>query len=156
MRSGDLFDKLSRGGKLRRQRAEIDYLNALLDAARRNFEAALLLRGKVEEAAFKLFYDGLLQISRVVVMLNGFRPDDGEQHKTTFLAAGELLGPEFEELIGKIQKMRIKRNISVYDPKGLIGKSEAEAIYKTAKIFWKKVRLYLEKANPQLKLFDEL
>ena len=117
---------------------------------------ALVVRGRIEEAAFKLFYDGLLQISRVVVLLNGYRPDDGEQHKTTFLAAGEILGSEYEDLIRKIQKLRIKRNICIYDPKELIGKSETDAIYNTAKKFWSKIRAYLEKQNPQLKLFKEL
>jgi len=38
----------------------------------------------------------------------------------------------------------------------LIGKSETDAIHKTAKKFWSMVRGYLEKANPQLKLFKEL
>jgi len=156
MNSGNLFDRLGREGKLRRQKADADYLNALLDAAGRNFEAALVVRGKVDEAAFKLFYDGLLQISRVVVLLHGYRPDDGEQHKTTFLAAGEILGSEYEDLIRRMQKLRVKRNICVYEPKGLIGKSETEAIYKTAKKFWSMVRAYLEKENPQLRLFDEL
>jgi hypothetical protein len=156
MHSGNLFDRLSREGKLKRQKTDTDYLNALLDAAGRNFEAALVVRGRVDEAAFKLFYDGLLQISRVVVLLHGYRPDDGEQHKTTFLAAGEILGSEYEDLIRKIQKLRIKRNSCVYDPKGLIGKSETDAMYNTAKIYWTKVRQYLEKANPQLKLFNEL
>jgi hypothetical protein len=63
-----LFERLIKEGKLKPQEADIDYLNALLDAARRNFETALVLRGKIDEAAFKLFYDGLLQISRVVVL----------------------------------------------------------------------------------------
>ena len=156
MSSRNLFDRLSREGKLKHQKAEIDYLNALLESAGRNFEAALVVRGRIEEAGFKLFYDGLLQISRVVVLLNGYRPDDGEQHKTTFLAAGEILGPEYEDLIRKIQKLRIKRNICIYDPKELIGKSETDAIYNTARKFWGKVRVYLEKENPQLKLFKEL
>jgi len=156
MNCKSLFDKLSKEGKLKRQPADIDYLNALLDSARRNFEAALVVRGRVDEAAFKLFYDGLLQISRAVVLLHGYRPDDGEQHKTTFLAAGEILGAEYEDLIRKIQKLRVKRNICLYDPKGLIGKSETDAMYTTAKKFWNKVRLYLERVNPQLKLFNEL
>ena len=156
MNSRALFDRLEKEGKLKRQKADADYLNALLDAAGRNFEAALVVRGQVDEAAFKLFYDGLLQISRVILLLNGLRPDDGEQHKTTFLAAGEILGPEYEDLIRKIQKLRVKRNLCLYDPQGLIGKSETEAMYITAKKFWNKVRSYLEKTNPQLRLFGKL
>jgi len=148
--------KLANAGKLRRQKAGLDYLNDLLEGARRNFDAASVLQGRVDEAAFKLYYDGLLQVSRAVVLLAGFRPDDGEQHKTTFLAAGEILGQEFEDLIRKIQKFRIKRNDCVYEPTGLIGKSEAEAIHQTAKAFWAGVRAHLKDKNPQLRLFDDL
>jgi hypothetical protein len=147
--------RLEREGKLRRQKADLGYLNDLLDAARRNFEAADFIMGKSDEAAFKLFYDGLLQVSRVVVLLAGYRPDDGEQHKTTFLAAGTVLGSGFDDLIRKIQKFRIKRNDCVYEPRGLIGNREAQAIHRTAKAFWAKVRARLEKENPQLKLFSE-
>jgi len=156
-RNSDIFlVKLEREGKLKRQKVDLGYLNDLLDAAKRNFDAARVVRGKVDEAAFKLFYDGLLQVSRVVVLLSGYRPDNGEQHKTTFLAAGEILGPEYADLIRKIQKFRIKRNECIYDPRGLIGKSDAGAIDQTANEFCGKVRSYLEKENPQLKLFKEV
>ncbi len=149
----DLLNRLIKEGKLKRQDTDIDYLNNLLDAAKRNFEAAALVKGKVDEAAFKLIYDGLLQIGRLILQLNGYRPDDGEQHKTTFLVAGELLGNEYHSLIRKIQKFRIKRNVCIYEPRGLINKSEAEAIYKTSQEFWRKVRSYLQKKNLQLQLF---
>lgn len=102
----NLLDELVKEGKLKRQDTGVDYLNSLLDAAKRNFEAATLVKGKVNEAAFKLVYDGLLQIGRLILLLNGYRPDDGEQHKTTFLVAGELLGKEYNDLIGKIQRLR--------------------------------------------------
>jgi len=151
--SRDSLARLEREGKLKRQRTGDDYLNDLLEAARRNFEAASLLRDRVAEAAFKLYYDGLLQISRAVVLMSGYRPDGGEQHKTTFLAAGEILGPEYEDLIRKIQKFRIKRNDCLYDPKGFIGSAETEAIRRTAVDYWRKVRSYLETQNPQLTLF---
>jgi hypothetical protein len=114
-----------------------------------------LIRGKVDEAAFKLVYDGLLQLGRLVLLLNGYRPDDGEQHKTTFSVAGELLGEEYKTLIQKIQKFRIKRNICVYKPRGLINNSEVESIYRTSQEFWRKVRKYLKDRSPQLRLFDE-
>lgn len=156
MSSDNSLDKLIREGKLRSQKADASYLNDLLEAAQRNFEAARLLQGRVDEAAFKLYYDGLLQLGRAVLLLNGLRPDDGEQHKTTFLAAGMILGPGLEDLIRKIQKFRIKRNESLYDPQGLVGTSEAQAIHLTAKAFWNEVRSHLQKADPQLKLFEDI
>lgn len=151
----NLLNNLIKEGKLKRQDTGIDYLNNLLDAAQRNFEAASFVKGKVDEAAFKLVYDGLLQIGRVILFLNGYRPDNGEQHKTTFYVAGEFLGKEFNDLIKKIQKFRIKRNDCIYEPRGLISGSDAEAIYKTSQEFWRKVKVYLQKQNPQLKLFKE-
>ena len=156
MNSESFLAKLEREGKLKRQRADLDYLNDLLEAAQRNFEAARVVRPRVEEAAFKLYYDGLLQISRLVVLLHGYCPADGEQHKTTFHAAGEILGEEYEDLIRKIQKFRVKRNNCLYEPKGLIGRNEVEAIHQTAKDYWKRVRSYLGRENPQLMLFKEV
>lgn len=156
MNSESLLNRLIREGKLKKQGADPRQINALLEAARRNFEAGRVLQGHIDEAAFKLYYDGLLQIGRAVVLASGLRPDDGEQHKTTFQAAGIILGADFEDLIRKIQKFRVKRNDSVYDPRGLLGRSEADAIHQTAKTFWGKVRSHLEKVNPQLKLFEDL
>lgn len=151
----NLLVRLVKEGKIKRQETDISYLNDLLNAAQRNFEAASLVKEKIDEAAFKLFYDGLLQIGRLILILNGYRPDDGEQHKTTFLVAGQLLGKEYDDLIRKIQKFRVKRNYCLYEPKGLIGRREVEAIYKTSREFWQKVKLYLRKKSPQLNLFKD-
>jgi uncharacterized protein (UPF0332 family) len=156
MNSKDFLNELVSKGKLKKQTTDMGYLNGLIEAAKRNFDAAALVKNKVDEAAFKLIYDGLLQISRAVVMLNGYRPDDGEQHKTTFLAAGELMGGEFHDLTDRIQKFRIKRNNCVYEPKGLITGSEVDAILNTAKEYWPRVKRYLQSKNPQLKLFKDI
>ncbi len=143
-------------GKIRKQKTNIGYLNNLINSAKRNFEASAMVKGKIDEAAFKLCYDGLLQIGRVILLLNGFRPADGEQHKTTFSVAGKILGTEYNDLVRKIQKYRVKRNNCIYDPKILITNAESENIYMTAKIFWHKVKDYLSNKNPQLELFEEL
>lgn len=147
------LNNLIKAGKLKKQTTGIDYLDGLLAAAKRNFAAATLLKDKIDEAAFKLVYDGLLQIGRVVLLVNGYRPDDGEQHKTTFLVAGELLGTEYVDLIARIQRFRVKRNDCIYEPKYLISKAETEAIFEISRKFWSKVRVYLERQNPQLKPF---
>ena len=110
----NLLDKLLKEGKIKKQDTDVHYLNGLLNAAHNNFRAAKYnLDGGFLDTAFKSAYDGLLQISRVVLFLNGYRPDDGEQHKTTFMVAGSLLGDDFADLIGRIDRYRIKRNGSV-------------------------------------------
>ncbi len=156
MSSKNLLKRLIHEGKLRKQATDIAYLQNLLDAAKRNFDAASLIKGKIDDAAFKLFYDGLLQLGRVIVLSNGFRPVDGEQHKTTFTVAGEFLGKDFVSLIDKIQRYRKKRNDCIYDPKALIGRVEAEAIHRTAREFWRRIKSYLSEKDPQLRLFEEI
>jgi uncharacterized protein (UPF0332 family) len=147
------LNKLEQQGKLKKQDTKIDYLNSTLHAAYRNFQAAASNLDSFEEVTFKLAYDGLLQISRVVLLLNGYRPDGGQQHKTTFEVAELILGKDFSNLVNRINIYRIKRNNCIYDPKGLITKTEAENILKTAKEYWHKVKKYLKKENPQLELF---
>ncbi|MEK7658083.1 MAG: hypothetical protein AAB366_02785 [Patescibacteria group bacterium] len=150
-----LLDKLLKEGKIRKQNTDVDFLNGLLAAARQNFLAAEFnLKNEFSETAFKSAYDGVLQISRVILFLNGFRPDDGEQHKTTFLVSGALLGGNFSELIGKIDRCRIKRNNAVYQPIDFISKNEAAGILNLAKEYWLVVKKYLKHKNKQLELFD--
>lgn len=155
MNLDELLNKLLKEGKIKKQDASTDYLNGLLEAAQRNFLAAKYnLKNNFPEIAFKAAYDGMLQISRSILLSNGFRPDDGEQHKTTFLVAGMLIGQDIEDLIGRIDRYRIKRNQAVYQPRGLLSASEAEGIIITAEEYWKVAKNYLKKKNNQLELFD--
>jgi uncharacterized protein (UPF0332 family) len=151
----NLLNKLLKEGKIKKQEAGIDYLNGLLNSAQQNFlSAEYNLEGEFNETAFKSAYDGLLQISRVIILLNSYRPDDGQQHKTTFMVAGAILGREFVDLIERIDRYRIKRNRAIYQPISFISKKEAEGIVEAAKEYWYSVKGYLKEKNPQLELFD--
>jgi uncharacterized protein (UPF0332 family) len=151
----NLLSQLLKAGKIKKQQTDISYLNASLYAASQNFAAAKYnLAGGYPDTAFKSAYDGLLQISRVILLLHGFRPDDGEQHKTTFAVAGAFLGEKFNELIGIIDRYRIKRNNIIYQPLAAISKSEAENILKSSEEYWQKVKQYLKGQSKQLELFD--
>jgi len=151
----NLLNSLLKEGKIKRQTTDISYLNNLLNSARQNLLSAKYnLEGEFYETAFKSVYDGLLQISRVILLLNGYRPDNGEQHKTTFMVAGIILGKELKELVERIDRCRVKRNRTIYQPLTFISKSEAEGILEIAKEYWSSVKKYLKERNPQLTLFD--
>jgi uncharacterized protein (UPF0332 family) len=155
MNSKRFLAELVQAGKLKEQNFDQSSYNNLLRGAKRNFDAALLLLNQADEVAFKCIYEGLLQIGRLILSLNDLRPDDGDQHKTTFQAAGAILGGDFDELITKIQKYRIKRNRSVYESDLLISRTEADAILETARQFWARAKLYLKTKNNQLELFAD-
>jgi len=150
-----LLDKLLKENKIRKQDTDINYLDGLINSARQNFLSAKYnLEGHFYETAFKSAYDGLLQISRVILLLNRYRPDDGEQHKTTFIVAGAILGEEFRELIERIDRYRVKRNRAIYQPIDFLSKSEAEGIMEVAEEYWGVAKDYLKRENDQLKLFE--
>ena len=155
MSSKNLLAELLKEGKIKRQGTDINYLNGLLSSARQNFLSAKYnFDGGSHETAFKSAYDGLLQISRTIMLLNGYRPDDGEQHKTTFTVAGAILGEKFKELVERIDRYRIKRNRAIYQPIDFLSKSEAEGILEVAENYWNGVKDYLKKKNNQLELFE--
>lgn len=150
-----LLDRLRKEGKVKKQETDVHHLDGLLNAAHNNFLAAKYnLDGGFWDTAFKSAYDGLLQISRVVLLLNGYRPVDGEQHKTTFTVAGAILGDDFTDLIERIDRYRIKRNNVIYQPIDFISEGEAVGILESAGEYWSKVKKYLKAENKQLELFD--
>lgn len=150
-----LLKELELSGKIKKQTTDETYLNGLLHAATNNFNAAADNLNRHNEVAFKAAYDGLLQISRVILLINGYRPHDGEQHKTTFIVAGAYLGDNFKGLVSKIDKYRRRRNECIYNPIDMISAKEAEAIIDTAKSYQNAVKTYLKGCKIQLELFDE-
>lgn len=150
----ELFNKLSQEGKIKAQATDRGYVNGLLCSAQQNFLAAKHNSTDFPETAFKSAYDGLLQISRALLLVNGYRTDDGEQHKTTFLAAGIILGEPFKELVSRVDRYRIKRNQAIYQPLDFISKSEADAIMHASEEYWRAVKNYLKQKDNQLQLFD--
>ena len=149
-----LLNKLLQEGKIKKQSTDRSYINGLLCSARQNFMAAKHNLADFPETAFKAAYDGLLQISKAILLINGYRTDNGEQHKTTFLTAGIILGEEFQELVSRVDRYRVKRNQAIYHPINFISSSEAEAILETSEEYWRAVKSYLKQQDGQLKLFD--
>jgi len=86
------------------------------------------------------------------MFLNGYRPIDGQQHKTVIEFADVILGKEFKELIRKFEVMRRKRNQFTYEPLSSVSKVEVENALKCAEEFVAKIIKVVKKENPQLEL----
>ncbi len=68
----ELLKNLLKEGKIKKQSTDVSFLNASLDAAKYNLQAAEFnLNGGYWDTAFKSAYDSLLQILRVILLLNG-------------------------------------------------------------------------------------
>lgn len=145
--------RLESRGFLRKEKIGIDQVKALLAGAYKNITASEKNLSIDEEACYTLAYNAMLKISQALVFLQGYRPHDGQQHKTTIEITGAILGEEFKNLIDMFDIMRKKRNQFTYDPLLPLSLTEAKTALKTAKEFHMKVKLYLDEQYPQLKLF---
>ena len=93
----------------------------------------------------------MLRCGRALLFLKGFRPVDGQQHKTVIEIVCLILGDEFKGLIEKFDRMRRKRHQFTYDPFLPVSKEEAEGALKTAENFVKIVSEFVKKENSQQK-----
>lgn len=105
-----------------------------------------------ERATYLLAYTAMLKAGRALLLLNGYVPDDGAQHKTVVEVTSTILGNEYKLLMGQFEIMRRKRNEITYEAGVLLSKSEAEKAFKDALELVKKISALVKSANPQLEL----
>lgn len=159
MSSKDYLVKLIKGGFLKKENIGLDKVKNLLRGAEKDLrDAKILYKASAtlkisEEPCYNFAYNSMLKIARAVLFLNKLRPDDGRQHKTTIEAAGIILGGDFRKIIAMFDKMRKKRNQFTYDPVTRISKKEAESALEASEKFFHEIKKYINRIDPQLKLF---
>ena len=149
----DYLNSLADKGLLKPEKIGLDQVRALILGAEKNLTAAKKNLSIDEETTYIMAYSAMLKVARALIFIRGFRPDDGQQHKTTIDVAGRILGPDFSDLIAKFDKMRRKRNELTYDPLLPLSKIETENALKNANEFFQRVRGFLIDSDPQKKLF---
>lgn len=105
------------------------------------------------EAAYNYAYLAMLRTGRALMFSFGYRPTDGQQHKTIVLFSDAVLGKIFGELIAKFDRMRKFRNKFTYEEPGiLVSRQQTEKALVSAREFVEKVTEFIQKKNPQKKL----
>jgi hypothetical protein len=74
--------------------------------------------------AFAIAYNGILQMSIAYMNHLGYRPRGEGHHYNTFRFMEEAL-PEDAQMIRRLQKLRRKRNTTIYEQPGLVSEQEA-------------------------------
>ena len=86
------------------------------------------------EAAYNYAYLAMLRMGRALMFSYGYRPSDGEQHKTVVSFCNYILGENFLELVKRFDRMRKKRNRFTYDEPGLlVTETETQRAFENAK-----------------------
>jgi len=119
-------------GLLRRQKSDLRAVDKLLLRAYKDLKIAKANLDIDEGIAYTVAYLAMLHAGRAFILLKGFRPADGYQHKTVVEFMSHFLGKEFKLIVEQFDRMRRKRNIFTYEIDISISKSEAMSALKTA------------------------
>jgi uncharacterized protein (UPF0332 family) len=105
-----LEESLSKG-LLRKQKADIRAVEKLILRAHKDLKTAKANLDIDEGIAYTVAYLAMLHAARAFILLKGFRPADGYQHKTVVEFMSHFLGREFKVIVEQFDRMRRKRNI---------------------------------------------
>jgi uncharacterized protein (UPF0332 family) len=150
--SEKLIIKLKGEGKLVRQKTGFSQVEALLREAIPDMKEAAKVITIADRATYILAYMAMLKAGRALLLMKGYRPADGAQHKTVVDVTGIFLGKRYSGLVMHFETMRRKRNEMTYEAGGLLSSSEAKAAFEDAAALLKQILKKVKAQNPQLSL----
>ena len=151
-----LIQKLKKQGKIKKQKAGIVQIEALLKEAILDLREAKKISHIAERATYLLAYMAMLKAGRALLLFKGYMPDDGAQHKTVVEVTSAILGDKFKNLTEQFETMRRKRNEMTYEAGSLLSKSEAQKAFSDAISLVEGILSEVKSQNPQLELKFEL
>jgi len=147
-----LIKRLEREGKVRKQKAGLVQVEALLKEAVLDLEEANRISSVGERATYLLAYNGMLKAGRALLLLRGYVPHGGGQHKTIVEMTAAILGAKYRSLTEQFETMRRKRNDLTYEAGTLLSKSEAQRAFSDSIELVKRILAEVKAQNPQLDL----
>lgn len=146
------ISRLGKEGKVRKQESGLVQVEALLKEAILDLGEAKKITHLATRATYPLAYMAMLKAGRVLLLLKGYVPDDGGQHKTVVEITSIILGEKYRNLTKQFETMRRKRNELTYEAGVLLSKSESEKAFLDAITLIKKILSEVKSQNPQLEL----
>src|SRR4030066_1186187 len=134
-----LIKRFETAGRIRKKKAGIVQIEALLKEAILDLEEAEKILHLAERATYLLAYNAMLKAGRALLLLQGYVPDDGAQHKTVVEMTSAILGNRYKDLTEQFETMRRKRNEMPYEAGILLSKSEAKKAFSDAIAIVKKI-----------------
>ena len=129
------YDELLKSRRIRKHQASREEIDQALELARRDLKTARMLLNQDWDWCFAVAHDAVLQASRSYMFTKGFRPASNESHKNTFAFMRATMGNDYDDLITYFDRMRTKRNQTVYDLAGTITETEATSLLEKAESF---------------------
>jgi uncharacterized protein (UPF0332 family) len=118
-----MIGDLEREGLIRKIPVDKKRVADLLALSRRDLSTSRTLLASSHDWAYTVAYNAVLQAGRALMASRGYRPDGQNQHISVVKFAALFLD---EKSVLVFDRMRRKRNTSVYDAAGTVSATEAE------------------------------
>lgn len=147
----EVLKKLILQGKLKEQNAGFSQIEGLLLQAVVDLKEARKTVGLAERATYILAYMAMLKAGRALLLMEGYVPSDGAQHKTVVSVTQHLLGSDFKTITLHFEMMRRKRNEMTYEAGGLLSGTESRKAFDDAIVLVQGIWMKVKEKNPQMK-----
>jgi uncharacterized protein (UPF0332 family) len=138
-----MIDDLKREGLIKTLPIDQRKVEDARALALRDLATARTLLDSNQDWAYNIAYNAVLQAGRALMFSKGYRPDGANQHISVVKFAGLFLDSN-DSII--FDRMRRKRNSSVYDSAGSITESEAVFAAKQAEDLVNKIFAVIDKS----------
>lgn len=129
------YSSLIKGSRIRAGKFSRKQVQDCLNLAERDIVTARRIVAEDPDWGYNIAYNAMLQSARAVMFSKGYRATGEGQHATTIQFAHIALGDEFTSTLEFMDRMRRKRNKTVYDMAGLVSSKEVAEAIATAKNF---------------------
>ena len=136
-------------GLLKEQKSGVDAVEKLVSRSEKDLKTAKANLTIDEGIAYTVAYLAMLRAGRAFMLLKGFRPADGYQHKTVVDFMAQCLGKEYKDAAERFDKMRRKRNMFTYEIDITISRTETENALAAAVNFVDLIKAIMKRENPQ-------
>src|SRR3989338_307535 len=113
-------------GLLKEQKPSLKAVEKLILRAHKDLKTAEANLDIDEGIAYSVAYLAMLRSGRALMLLKGYRPSDGYQHKTVVEFMAHLFEEGFKDIAERFDIMRRKRNIFTYEIDISISQTEAK------------------------------
>ncbi|MDP2941862.1 MAG: hypothetical protein Q8N85_06410 [Candidatus Omnitrophota bacterium] len=147
-----LLKKLLEQGQIKKQSAGFVQVEAFLKEALIDLSEADKILGASKRGAYLLAYNAMLKSGRALMLMGGYVPDDGGQHRSVIEVSGFMLGEQFKITIRKFDNMRRKRNELTYEAGVSLSDTDAKNALSEAHSLISGIFKKVKARNPQLEL----
>ncbi|MCK4667077.1 HEPN domain-containing protein [Candidatus Dependentiae bacterium] len=129
------YSELIKNNQIKKGKFTKKQVKDCLNIAIRDIDTANKVLKINNDWGYNIAYNAMLQAVRALMFFKGYRAIGEGQHKTTIQFAEITLGEEFSSTLDYLDRMRRRRNKTIYDVAGLISKKEARESVKIAETF---------------------